>query len=171
MIDLLSSAVALDLTFLRQMPISPFFILGLSVAISLITSIANRMVIDINDYRRQMTESSRIRRELMKAMRSGNQRRIDKMQRQQQAMMKNQQKMMSDRMKTMIFFIIPFFLFWQVLRGFFGDVTVAYMPFDTPWIGTELQVSNWYFFCSITTSIIISRILGLTFEIETEEEE
>jgi uncharacterized membrane protein (DUF106 family) len=169
MINILSSATALDLNFLRQMPISTLFILGLSVAISLITTISNRIVIDLSEYRRQMMESSRIRRELMKAMKSGNKRQIDRMQRQQQEMMKNQQKMMSDRMKTMLFFFIPFILFWQVLRGFFGDTTVAYMPIDTPWIGTELLVSNWYFFCSISTSIVVSRILGLTFEIEPEE--
>ena len=170
MIELLSSATTLDLNFLRLMPTSTLFILGLSVAISLITTISNRMVIDLNEYRRQMMESSRIRRELMKAMRSGNKRQIDRMQRQQQAMMKDQQKMMSDRMKTMLFFFIPFILFWQVLRGFFGDTTVAYMPIVTPWIGKELLVSNWYFFCSISTSIVISRLLGLTFEIESVEQ-
>jgi hypothetical protein len=32
-----------------------------------------------------------------------------------------------------------------------------------------MSLPNWYFFCSIATSVIISRVLGLTFEIDPDE--
>jgi len=169
-IDLLSSGIAaLDLGFLRQPPASTLFILGLSVVISLVTTLANRLVMDLEEFKRWTVESSHLRQELMEAIRNGNQRRIAKARKRQQDMMKTQQKMTMDRMKIMLFFMVPFLLIWRVLGGFFKGVIVAYMPFDAPWIGRELSISTWYLFCSFSTSIVISRVLGLTFEIEPKE--
>lgn len=170
-LSLLSSLAALDLGFLQQPPVATVFILLLSTVISLVTTVANRMVLDLDEYRRWMVESQHVRQELMEAMRGGNQRRIAKAQRRQQEMMKTQKKISSDRMKIMIFFMIPFLLIWQVLGSFFKGITIAYMPFKAPWIAPQgtLSVSTWYIFCSISTNIVISRVLGLTFEIEPKE--
>ncbi|RLI08617.1 hypothetical protein DRO42_06020 [Candidatus Bathyarchaeota archaeon] len=170
--SLLSSLAALDFSLLQQPPMSTLFILGLSTVISLVTSVANRMVIDLDEYRRWMVESNRLRREMMEAMRSGNQRRIAKVQKRQQDLMQTQQKMTMDRMKIMVFFMIPFILIWQVLNKFLKDVSyIALMPFTAPLISPKgtLSVSTWYFISSIATNIIISRVLGLTFEIGPEE--
>jgi len=168
-LSLLSHLAALDLSFLQQPPLSTLFMLGLSTAISFATSIANRVVIDMDEYKQWMIESQHVRQELMEAMKGGNKRRIAKAQKQQQDMMKTQQKMMGDRMKIMLFFMIPFLLIWQLLGRFFKGIDfIALMPFTAPWIAPmgTLTVSTWYIFCSISTNIIISRILGLTFEIE-----
>lgn len=171
-LSILSYFAAMDLGFLQQPPASTLFILVLSVAISLVTSVANRMVIDMDEYKRWTVESHHLRQELMEATRSGNQRRIAKAQKRQQQMMKTQQKMTTDRMKLMLFFFIPFILIWQVLRNFLSGVEyIALMPFEVPWIAPKgtLSISTWYFLCSISTNIVISRILGLTFEIEPRE--
>ncbi len=171
--SLLSNLATLDLSPLQQPPMSAFFMLGLSTAISLVTSFANRMVMDMDEFKSWTIESHHVRQEMMEAMRSGNQRRIAKAQKRQQDMMKTQQKMTSDRMKIMLFFMIPFLAIWQLLRNFFKGVTyIAVMPFTAPWIAPNgtLSVGTWYLFCSIAMNIVISRVLGLTFEIEPKKD-
>jgi len=168
-LSLLSNLVALDFSVLQRPPMSAFFMLGLSTVISLVTSIANMMVMDMDEYKQWMVESQHVRQELMEAMRGGNQRRIAKAQKRQQDMMKTQQKMTADRMKIMLFFMIPFLFIWQLLRNFFKGIDyIALMPFTAPWIAPKgtLSVGTWYLFCSIAMNIVISRVLGLTFEIE-----
>jgi len=164
---------AQDLTFLQRPPASTIFILVLSTAISLVTSVANRMVMDLDEYKRLTIESQHLRQELMEAMRSGNKRRISQAQTRQQEMMKTQQKMTMGRMKLMLFFFIPFILIWQVLNNFLKGVEyIALMPFKVPFLvpkGT-LSVSTWYIICSVATNIVISRVLGLTFEIEPKKD-
>lgn len=169
MMYLLVSLAAADFSFLQQPPMATVFILVLSATISLVTSLANRRVIDLDEYKNMMIESSHVRQELVAAMKSGNQRRISKAQNKQQELMKAQSKMSMDRMKIMLFFMIPFLLIWQFLGNFFGKTIIAYMPFNAPLFGTKLTIGNWYILCSIATNIIISRVLGLTFEIDPQE--
>ncbi len=173
-LSLLSHLSELDLAFLQQPPASTLFILVLSTAISLVTSVANRMVIDLDEYKRWTVESHHLRQELMEAMRSGNQRRISRAQRRQQELLKTQQRITMDRMKLMLFFFIPFILIWQLLNRFLSGVLyIALMPFKVPLLAPKgtLSVSTWYIICSVATNIVISRILGLTFEIEPRESE
>lgn len=169
MMGMLLSRVAVDLSFLQQPPMATIFILVLSATISLATSIANRRVIDLEKYKKMMIESSHVRQEMMAATKSGNQRRISKAQNRQQELMKAQSKMSMDRMKIMLFFMIPFLLIWQFLGNFFGKTIIAYVPFSAPFWGSELTIGNWYILCSIASNIIISRVLGLTFEIDPKE--
>lgn len=170
MIELLSSFASADLSFLQQPPMATVFILLLSTVLSLATSYANRRSMDIDAYRKMMIESARAREEQMAAIKSGNQRQISKAQNKQQELMKQQQKMSMDRMKITMYFMIPFILIWQVLGNFFGGSVIAYMPFKSPFFGLELTIGNWYILCSISSNIIISRILGITFEIDPKEE-
>jgi uncharacterized membrane protein (DUF106 family) len=159
----------MDLAFLRVPPTSTLLILGLSAVISLVTTVANRLVMDIDEFRKWTIDSHYIRQEMMSAMRSGNKRQIAKAQKQQQEIMQTQQRMTMNRMKIMLFFFIPFILIWQVLHNFFRGVDyISLMPFKAPWIAPNgtLTISTWYIFCSVATNIVISRILGLTFEIE-----
>jgi uncharacterized membrane protein (DUF106 family) len=85
--------------------------------------------------------------------------------------MKEQQKASSGRMKLTMYVMIPFLLIWQVLNGFFGKTIIAYMPFNAPYFPEELTIGNWYFLCSISVNIVLSRIIGLTFEIDLDESE
>lgn len=164
MMYLLSSLVKVDLSYLQQPPLATIFILGLVTVISLVTSLLTLKATDL-DYRKMMIESSRVRYEMMEAIKSGDQRRISKAQRRQQELMKAQSKMTADRMKITLLTIVPIIIMWQILIRFFRDTTVAYMPFNAPLFGTELKIGGWYIFCSFATSIIFQRILGLTFEI------
>jgi len=166
MIDLLSNLVSVDLGFLQQPPGATIFILVFTVVINLIMSFFNRRQMDLGSYRKMMIESARVREDLMAAMKSGNQKRISRAQNRQSELMKQQQKSSMGRMKISMYFMIPFLLIWQVFGKFFGSSVIAYMPFNAPFFGSELTISNWYLLCSITSNIVISRIFGITFEID-----
>jgi uncharacterized membrane protein (DUF106 family) len=160
---------ALDISFLQEPPEATIFILFLSLVLGIVTSLANLRAVDLEEYRNMTLESHRVRQEMMEAMKSGNQSRIDRAQNRQQKLMSQQSKMTMERMKISLLFMIPFILIWQILGRFFGGATIAYFPVDLPLIPQEMSVANWYILCSITFNIIISRALGLTFEIEPEE--
>jgi uncharacterized membrane protein (DUF106 family) len=167
------SITSIDLSFLSSPPNATYAIMLLSLALGLITSYIGTRSMDIEEYRRLMVESNRARKEMMSATKSGNQRRISKAQNKQQQIMSQQSKMSMDRMKSTMFFTLPLILIWPVLRNFFGGTIIAYFPFDFPlgWIPREMGFGHWYILTSISFNIIISRVIGLTFEIDPEEAE
>lgn len=169
MMNLLSSIASVDLSSLQQPPMATILILLLSIALNLVIGFLGRRSMDLDEYRRVMTESRIAQQEVMAAMKSGNQRRISKAQKRQQELSQESMKISGNRMKTSIFYIIPLMLLWPVLGRFFGDAIIANMPFKSPFSGLELKMGSWYVLCSITTSIIIQRVLGLTFEIYPED--
>lgn len=166
---MLPDLISQSLDFLKTPPVATYFILILSTALSFVTSAVNVKMMDLNAYRKMMLDSARVQHQLMEAMKSGNQRAIDKAQKKQSEVMGQQSKMSMDRLKISLFFMIPFLLIWQLLGSFFGNVIIAYFPFEAPLIPSNLSVANWYLICSFASSIVISRLLGLTFEIDPEE--
>src|SRR5512136_359954 len=161
--------VAMELDFLKIPPMATYAILIIAVGLGLLTSFVNAKLTDLKAYRKMMLDSARAQHQMMEAAKSGNQRAIDKAQKKQQEVMSQQSKMSMDRMKISLFFMIPFLLIWQLLGSFFGNTIIAYFPFEFPFIPLELSVANWYLLCSFASSVIISRLLGLTFEIDPEE--
>jgi len=169
--SIIGSLVSTNIDFLRQPPFAPIFILVLTLVVNIVMSYANKRSMDLPAYRKMMVESSRARKELMDAMKTGNQRRISQAQNKQNDLMKEQQKASSGRMKLTLYVMIPFILIWQVLNSFFGKTIVAYMPFKVPFFPEKLFIGNWYLLCSISVNIILSRIIGLTFEIDPDDRE
>ncbi len=161
--------VALELDFLKTPPMATYAILVIAVGLGTLTSFVNVKMMDLKAYRKMMIDSAKAQTQMMAAAKSGNQRAIDKAQKKQQEVMGQQSKMSMDRLKISLFFMIPFLLIWQLLGSFFGSIIIAYFPFSFPLIPSQLSVANWYLICSFCSSIIISRVLGLTFEIDPEE--
>jgi uncharacterized membrane protein (DUF106 family) len=171
MMSTISSLVSQNIDFLKQPPYATLVILVLTLVINVVMSYANKRSMDLPAYRKMMVGSARARKELMAAMKTGNQRRISQAQNRQNELMKEQQKASSGRMKLTMYVMIPFLLIWQVLNGFFGRTIIAFMPFNAPFFPEELTIGNWYLLCSITVNIVLSRIIGLTFEIDPEDSE
>jgi uncharacterized membrane protein (DUF106 family) len=171
MMSTISSLVSLNIDFMKQPPYATLAILVLTLVINIVMSYANKRSMDLPAYRKMMVGSARARKELMAAMKTGNQRRISQAQNKQNELMKEQQKASSGRMKLTMYVMIPFLLIWQVLNGFFGRTIIAFMPFNAPFFPEELTIGNWYLLCSISVNIVLSRIIGLTFEIDPDESE
>ena len=169
--SIISSLVSVNIDFLQQPPWATLAILVITTAINIVMSYANKRSMDLDAYRTTMVESAKARKELMEAMKTGNQRRISKAQNRQNELMKETQKASAGRMKLTMYVFIPFILIWQVLNGFFGRTIIAWMPFNAPFFPEELTIGNWYILCSFTVNIVLSRIMGLTFEIDPEDSE
>jgi uncharacterized membrane protein (DUF106 family) len=163
--SLAASLTEFSLDTLQVMPYSTLFILLISTVMNLVVSLVNRMATNIEEYREWTTKSTLLRRDMMKAMQSGNKRLVEKLQKDQQESMKIQTKMSMQRLKLTLYFMIPFFAIWVILQSFYGNNIVAIMPFDLPYIGTRLDLFWWYFICSMLCNVLIQRLLGLTFEI------
>jgi uncharacterized membrane protein (DUF106 family) len=166
-LSILSNVIAQDLTVLQQIPTSTLLVLLISMAIGLVTTLVNRLVMNMDEYKKFTIDSYHVRQELMAAMKTKNQRQIAKAQKQQQDMMKVQQKMTMNQMKTTLLFFVPFLLIWQVFTNFFTGV-IAFAPFEIPMFGSQLTFSSWYIISSLSSGIIARRVLGLSFEIEPE---
>jgi len=165
----LISPVLLELSTFSQPPYATLAIIAISMTLALVTSFIGVKSMDLEAYRKLMVESAKARRELMEATRSGNQRRIDKAQKRQNDLMQQQSKISMDRMRSSLLFTIPLLLIWPSMGRFFGSTTMAYFPFDFPYIPRELGFIQWYLLCSLTFNVLINRAFGLTFEIDPED--
>ena len=170
MMDLLPGLVAQSLDFLREPPASTIFLMLLAFVVSAFTTYVSVRFMNVEEYRKSMEESSHAQQELMAAMKSGNQRRIQKAQQRQKVSRETQMKSSSSQMKTTTYTMIPLFIMWGILGSFYGrTIGVAWMPFDPIlWSGTQLNYITWYMFCSFTASIIMRRAFGMSFEIEPQ---
>ena len=167
MIDLLPGLVVQSLDFLKSPPASTIFLMVLAFVVSAFTTYISRRSMNVEEYRKSMEESSHAQQELMAAMRTGNQRRIQKAQQRQKESQQTQMKNSNAQMKTTMYTIIPIMIMWQILGRFYGRSTgVAWMPFNPVLFGTKLNYITWYIICSFTASLIMRRLFGLSFEIE-----
>ena len=159
--------VTQNLDFLKYPPASTLFIMVLCFGVTLITTYISRRTTNIEDYKRIQTESTHAQQELMAAMRSGNQRRIQRAQNRQKEVSQAQMKVSNSQMKSSLYLMVPLLIYWQILGSFFGrEITVAYMPFDPVFFGMNLNYFSWYLLCSFCATTIYRRLLGLSFEIE-----
>ena len=153
--------------FIKDPPESTIFLMVLAFAVSALTTYISRRSVNVEEYKKSMVESSHAQQELMTALRSGNQRRIQKAQQRRKDSQENQMKNSNAQMKTSMYTMIPLLIMWQILSGFYGrSVGVAWMPFDPILFGTKLNYITWYIICSFTASIITRRVFGLSFEID-----
>ncbi len=145
--------------FLKEPPASTLFLMVLAFVVSAITTYITKRSMNVEEYRKSMEESSHAQKELMAAMGSGNQRRIQKAQQRQKMSQQAQMKNSSALLKTNMYTMIPIIIMWRILGGFYGRSTVvAWMPFDPLLFGSILNYGTWYIICSFTASIIMRRI-------------
>jgi uncharacterized membrane protein (DUF106 family) len=134
-------------------------IILLSIGISLMTSLANRLLTNREQLNAWRKEISQWTTEFNEARRSNDKKLMAKVKRQQPRITQLQSKMMWQSMKVSLLFMVPFFLIWQLLIGFYGGNVVAYLP----WFGGEwaLPIFYWYLLCSFLFSTLFSRVFGL----------
>lgn len=154
---------------LKVMPTSTIFIFGLTTALGLATSLINMKMTDMKEYKRLQIEQAKVNKEIMDAAKSGNQRKMDRVEKKRSELMSAQNKMSMNTMKVSLVVSIPILFGWKPILDFFGEAVVAYFPFSFPFIPMEMSILSWYFLCSFGTNVIIRRLLGLSFEIDPEE--
>ena len=168
-IDNLVQIVDNNMPFLLEPPFSALSIALLSIMLSTTSSLLSRRSMNVGKYKEMMIESRKIQRETMNSMKSGNEKKIKKAQERQQRLMEKQNELNQKRLKNSMFLSLPMMLLWPSLRSLFEGQPIAILPFDLPFLPTELGFGYWYFFCSIASNVVINRLFGLTFEIDPEE--
>ena len=145
---------------LSQIPYSTIFILLLSMSLSFLTALANRLLTNREQLNAWRKEIARWNEDFRKARRSGDKKLLQKVERKKRYILQLQSKMMWQSMKVSLIFMVPFILIWQLLIGFYGNTTVAYIPWiDGLW---EMPLFWWYLLCSFTFGTLISKALGIT---------
>lgn len=151
-------------------PKSTIFILGVSVALTLITLTANKLLIDVKKLKELREEISTWQRDYNLAKRSGDKQAEMKLKRKQARISQLQAGMLRQQMKLMLIFFAPFAIIFYALSGFYGNNIVVSTPYWLPFITTSIgdQVYGlkffwWYLISSFTINLPMTRLLGLSF--------
>jgi uncharacterized membrane protein (DUF106 family) len=145
-------------------PFSTLFIFLLAAIISLLTSLANRLLTNPEKSKAWRKEVADWNAEFRKAQSSGDKKRLEKLMKKQQYILQLQSKMMWQSFKVMLIFIIPLFVMWQILGGFYGSAPIAYFPGVGPTLPIPMFSNSliwWYLFCSFLFGTMYSHIFGL----------
>jgi len=142
-------------------PASTLLTMAIAGVLAVITTAANRLLVDVKRVAQVTREVNAWRKEFEKARKSNDKQLLAKVTKKQQAMMKLQSQVAFDRMKVSFIFIAPFWAVWIVLSSFFGQNVVAFSPIQIPFVGTNLTFFYWYLICSFTISLPLTRISGV----------
>ena len=145
----------------HSIPASTLFTFLVAGILSMITTAANRFLVDVKRAAAVTKQVNAWRKEFDKARKSNDKKLLAQLTKKQQAMMKLQSKVAFDRMKVSFIFLAPFWAVWIVLSGSFGQAVVAHSPIEIPFAGANLQFFYWYLICSFTVSLPLSRAFGI----------
>lgn len=145
----------------HSIPESTLLTLAVAGGLAVVSTAANRFLVDVKRAAAVTKEVNAWRKEFEKARKSNDKQLLAKLTKKQQAMMKLQSRVAFDRMKVSFIFIIPFWIIWIIMSGFFGGAVVALSPIPIPFAGTNLQFFYWYLICSFTLSLPLSRLFGI----------
>lgn len=161
--------VSIDLlSVIKDIPYSTLFILGLAALISVLTTLVNRRFSNPEKSKAWRKEISDWNKELREA-RKKDKKTLEKVMKKQQYIMQLQSKMMWNSMKVSLIFLAPLFIMWQVLGGFYHDVSsIAYLP----GVGSTIPLPSilagfgspliwWYLVCSLLVGTACQHLFGL----------
>lgn len=145
-ISLMASELGITLDFIYEHAL--FVILGIGIFAALLISLITRRVVNWERMRQMKTEVSTFQRELRDARSKQDAKHLYKLKEDQKRIMALQGQMMKENFKPMIFYIVPYFIFWFILQGIYSGWVVAWLPFrlDLPFFGRWVSCGflSWY---------------------------
>jgi len=150
--------------FLLIIPFSTLFIFLLAGGMSLLTSLANRLLTDPEKSKAWRKEIAEWNSEFRKARREGDKKLLEKVMKKQQYILQLQTKMSWQTMKVGLIFIVPLFIIWQILGSSYSQTGIAYFPGIGPNLPLPLFGSSllwWYLICSFLFSTLFSHLFKL----------
>ena len=103
-------------------------ILIISFIVSLVTTIANKYLVDQKELAKNQKEMKEFQAEFKKVQQSGNEKEMKKMQAKQAEMMQKNSKMMTQQFKPMIATMVPILLVFYWMRFSAVSQTVVILP-------------------------------------------
>jgi len=156
-----ANTVGISLSFLFNH--SMLFILLISIVFALVVTLISKRVVNWEDIKQKKKRVSEWQKALMDAQRKKDMKTVYKLQQEQKEMMALQGQVMMASFKPAIFYMVPYFILWMALSGFYGSWVVAWLPFNLPLpiIGTMASAGflGWYLLAYFGFSSIWRRLL------------
>ena len=160
-----------------SVPESTLIVIGAAILLFLMTTGANRFLVDYKMVANNRREFMAWQQAVKKARKDGDEKQVDKLMKRQAAVMKMSSRATLEQMKTTAITFIPLLLMYNVLLTAFPyNVAVAFSPIIIPGAhvtgsgaASFLSVVYWYFLSSFAISIPLSRLFGVqTFSITSQ---
>ncbi|MCS7140476.1 MAG: EMC3/TMCO1 family protein [Candidatus Nezhaarchaeota archaeon] len=145
--------------FVSLPPFNTIFVLLLALAVSVIATGAQRLMLDVKVLRQQAQELSRWRKEILKAHRERDLKTVEKLMKRKPYMDKLQAKYTIQTMKPALAYTIPLIVLYWIFMGVF-DKPVAYLPL----IGSPIPFWIWYLITYSGFYPIMQRVLKVDFQ-------
>jgi uncharacterized membrane protein (DUF106 family) len=153
---------------LMEIPVATVFMFLVAAGISFLTSLTNRLLTDPKKSKAWRKEVAEWNAELRQAQKEGDKKHLEKVMKKQKQILQLQSKMTWQQMKVTFIFIIPLFIIWQFLGGFFTTngqlIPIAYFPGMGPNLPVPIFTASliwWYLLCSMLFGTIFSHIFGI----------
>jgi len=149
----------------NQIPYSTILIIMTSIGLNLTSQIAVRLLVDVEEARRVAREAKAFRRELLDAIKKGDEAKVEKLRKKEKSIQQMEIKSSNQRLKATFIFIIPFWFIYLFISSLIGPTTtVAFSPLPLPFIGDKLQLFWWYLITSFAFATIITKLVGTSIE-------
>ena len=163
----------------NDLPISAVAITIVAVVIALISTLATRLLTDVDSLKESMQKVNEWNQKRKRAMQTADKKLWLSVKRDEERIKKMQSSMMFKRMKPMLFTTIPFLIIFAILRAAYVGHYYAWLPFNIggfPWLGTawsepylwegvwvsKVPFTFWYFIVAFAFGSIITRLFGVT---------
>jgi uncharacterized membrane protein (DUF106 family) len=143
-----------------QPPGGTIFILLISLALSTVSALANRFLVDTNLVKSYNEEVKAWWKEFNEARKNNDKKLMAKLNRAKTEIDKAQVTVSKQRLKITAYTFIPFALTFIVFSAVYSNTIVAVLPFELPIVGQQLSFYWWYVICSLSTSIIVMKLAG-----------
>ncbi|HRR53767.1 MAG TPA: EMC3/TMCO1 family protein [Candidatus Methanomethylicus sp.] len=144
-------------------PLATITILLLTILMSTISTVATRMLVDVDVMRRRNLEMREWQSAYSKALRAKDEKTVAKLKKREPAVKRAQAEMSKDQFKPLLVTMVPFFIFYYIFSAVFGynQVVVAYSPISIPFVGEQFNFWVWYLISSFSMSAFIQRLFKM----------
>lgn len=149
----------------NEIPYSTLLIVLTSLGLNVISQVATRFLVNVEESRRIAREARQFRKELMDAVRKGDKAREEKLRKKEKGIREMELKSSNQRLKASFIFLIPFMLiFWFVSSVVGSTSVVAYSPIHLIFVGPKLELFWWYLITSFAFSTMVSKLAGTSLD-------
>ena len=160
-VSLAADKLGISLSFMFNH--SMLFILFISIVFAFVVTLISKRVVNWEEIKQKKKMVSEWQKALRDAQRKKDMKTVHKLQQEQKEMMALQGQIMMASFKPAIFYMVPYFILWMALSGFYGNWVVAWLPFTLPLpiVGTMVSLSflGWYLLTYFGFSSIWRRLL------------
>jgi len=151
----------------NKMPYSTLLLVVTSLGLNLISQVATRLLVNVEDSRRIAREAKQFRSELMDAIKKGDKAKEAKLKKKEKSIREMEMKSSNQRLKASFLFLIPFMLIYWFISGLVGATSIVAMsPIQIPLVVSPkgVELFWWYLITSFAFSTVITKLAGTSLD-------